>query len=162
MNSAMTIVGNVTRTPEIRFTASGVATVSFGVAVNRRVLSKVTGDTTESVSFFNVVAWNSLAENVAQSVNKGDRIMVMGRLEQRSWVTDSGERRTVYEVVADEVGPSLRWAGASVQRTQRVAPEPEGAHVADDGYFATGLGHSGESSRAHLASEAELVGSAPF
>lgn len=159
MSNAMTVVGNVTRTPEIRFTGSGVATVSFGVAVNRRVVSKATGDTTETVSFFNVVAWNSLAENVAQSVNKGDRVMVMGRMEQRSWMTESGERRTVYEVVADEVGPSLRWAAASVQRTQRVSPEPEGAGESDDAPFRDG---STGSDGVDRGADDLLVSSAPF
>jgi single-strand DNA-binding protein len=71
------------------------------------------------VSFFNVVAWDSLGENAAASLNKGSRVIVTGRLEQRDYETKEGDKRSVVEIVADEVGPSLRWARAEVERTQR-------------------------------------------
>ena len=120
MNSTITIVGNVTRTPALRFTASGVPTASFGVAVNRKLPPRADGSATEAVSFFNVIAWQSLAENAAESLDKGNRVVVTGRLEQRSWETPDGDRRTVYELVADEIGPSLRWVSARLTKVVRV------------------------------------------
>jgi single-strand DNA-binding protein len=76
----------------------------------------------EEVSFFNVVCWADLAENVSASVQKGSRIIVNGRLRQRSWETDNNEKRSVVEVIAEEVGPSLRWATAQISRTERKGP----------------------------------------
>ncbi len=122
MNTTITIVGNVTRDPELRFTASGVATSSFTLAVNRRVNTRNGTAPTEVVSFFTVVAWNTLAENACISLTKGSRVVVSGRLEQRSWQTVDGEKRTVYELVADEIGASLRFASAAIERNQRQAP----------------------------------------
>ena len=122
MNSTITIVGNVTRDPEIRFTASGIATASFGVAVNRRLPPRADGATSEAVTFFNIVAWQSLAENTVETLRKGNRVVVTGRLEQRSWESSEGERRTVYELVADEIGPSLRWVTATLAKTEKVRP----------------------------------------
>lgn len=106
-----TLVGNVTRDPELRFAKSGTAMLTVGLAVNRK-----RGDE-EVTSFFDVVAFGTLAENVAESVAKGMRVVVTGRLEQRSWETDSGERRSKVEVIADEISPSLRWATAAVTRS---------------------------------------------
>ena len=120
-DSTVTIVGNLTRDPELRFTAGGKGVASFGVAVNRRY--QVNGEWQEKVSFFNVTAWDTLGENAAASLTKGTRIMVTGRLEQREYETTSGEKRNVVEIVADELGPSLRWARAEVERTQRTGPE---------------------------------------
>jgi single-strand DNA-binding protein len=122
MNTTITVVGNVTRDPELRFTASGVATCSFSLAVNRRVNTRNGTAPTEVVSFFTVVAWNTLAENACISLTKGSRVVVSGRLEQRSWQTPAGEKRTVYELVADEIGASLRFASAAIERNQRQAP----------------------------------------
>lgn len=119
MNTTITITGNVTRDPELRFTASGVATASFTVAVNRRINTRNNTAPTEVVSFFTVVAWNTLAENACISLTKGSRVVVSGRLEQRSWQTAAGEKRTVYELVADEIGASLRFASAAIERNQR-------------------------------------------
>jgi single-strand DNA-binding protein len=116
-DNSITLVGNITRDPELRFTAGGKGVASFGIAVNRRY--QVNGEWQEKVSFFNVVAWDSLGENAAASLNKGSRVIVTGRLEQRDYETKDGEKRSVVEVVADEVGPSLRWARAEVERTQR-------------------------------------------
>lgn len=136
MNTTITIAGNVTRSPELRFTASGLPTASFGVAVNRKLPAKADAVAAEAVTFFNVVAWQSLAENVAESLNKGDRVLVTGRLDQRSWETPDGERRTVYELVAEEIGPSLRWVTAALarpERTPRVAGAPVLASVLASG-----------------------------
>jgi single-strand DNA-binding protein len=116
-DNSITVVGNITRDPELRFTAGGKGVASFGIAVNRRY--QVNGEWQEKVSFFNVVAWDSLGENAAASLNKGSRVIVTGRLEQRDYETKEGEKRSVVEIVADEVGPSLRWARAEVERTQR-------------------------------------------
>ena len=119
MSNSTTICGNLTREPEIRYTKEGQATTLLGVAVNRRWQDKSTQEWQEAVSFFDVVCWRDLAENVALSLSKGMRVVVSGRLEQRSWETDDGENRSKVEIVADEVGPSLRFATADVQRTER-------------------------------------------
>src|SRR5258708_29410187 len=105
-DNTITIVGNVTRDPELRFTSSGQAAASFGLAVNRRWQNRQTQEWEEAVSFFDVTCWRDLAENVAETVTKGARVIVTGRLEQRSWETDDGERRSRTEVVAHAVGPS--------------------------------------------------------
>ena len=109
-DNTITLVGNITRDPELRFTQTGRGVASFGIAVNRRY--QVNGEWQEQTSFFNVVAWGTLGENAAASLNKGDRVIVFGRLEQRSWETQDGEKRSVVEVIADELGPSVRWAQA--------------------------------------------------
>ncbi|MFP5486806.1 MAG: single-stranded DNA-binding protein [Acidimicrobiia bacterium] len=116
-DSTVTLVGNLTRDPELRYTTGGRGVASFGLACNRRY--QVNGEWQEQVSFFNVVAWGTLGENVAASLTKGTRVIVTGRLEQRSWETQDGEKRSVVEVVADEVGPGLRWAQAQVERNER-------------------------------------------
>jgi len=113
------LIGNITRDPELRFTPSGAAVANFGLAVNRRWQNRQTNEWEEQVSFFDIVAWRELAENVAESLTKGSRVMVTGRLDQRSWETDNGEKRSKVEVVADEIGPSLRWATAQVTRNER-------------------------------------------
>ena len=118
-DNTVTVVGNVTRDPEIRYTAGGPAKASFGLAVSRRWQNRQTNEWEEQTSFFNVVAWREMAENVAESIGKGTRVVVTGRLEQRSWETENGEKRSVVEVVADEVGPSLRWATAAITRNER-------------------------------------------
>lgn len=115
----ITVVGNTTRDPELRFTPSGAAVANFGVAVNRRWHNKHTNEWDEQVSFFDVVAWRDLAENVTETVTKGTRVVVVGRLEQRSWETDTGDKRSKVEIVADDVAPSLRWATATVKRNER-------------------------------------------
>ena len=114
-DNTVTLVGNLTRDPELRFTQGGRAVASFGIAVNRRY--QVNGEWQEQTSFFNVVAWGQLGENAAASLTKGARIIVSGRLEQREYQTQQGEKRTVVEINADEVGPSLRFATAQVERT---------------------------------------------
>jgi single-strand DNA-binding protein len=113
----ISLVGNVTREPELRYTQGGQAVTKFGLAVNRRW--QQAGEWKEQVSFFDVVCWGQLGENAATSLAKGTRVVVTGRLEQRSYETAQGEKRSSVEVVADEVGPSLRWATAQVERNDR-------------------------------------------
>ena len=119
-DNSVTLVGNITRDPELRFTPTGQAVATFGMAVNRRYQKN--GQWEEQTSFFNVTAWGTLGENASNSLHKGARILVNGRLEQRSWETQEGEKRSVVEVVADEIGPSLRWATAAVARNDRKGP----------------------------------------
>jgi single-strand DNA-binding protein len=123
----VSIVGNLTRDPELRFTPSGQATATFGVAVNRRWQNRQSQEWEESTSFFDVVCWGQLAENAAQSLTKGTRILVSGRLDQRSWETPDHERRSKIEITADELAPSLRWATTTVTKNERRAPETAGA-----------------------------------
>ena len=131
--NSVTLVGNVTRDPELRFTNSGQAKVNFGLAVNRRWQNRQTQEWEEQVSFFNVVAWGEMGENAAESLAKGSRVLVTGRLEQRSWETDNGEKRSIVEIVADEIGPSLRWATATVSKTDRRGPADGGGQGASSG-----------------------------
>jgi single-strand DNA-binding protein len=123
----VSIVGNLTRDPELRFTPSGQATATFGVAVNRRWQNRQTNEWEEATSFFDVVCWAQLAENAAQSLTKGTRVVVSGRLDQRSWETPERERRSKIEITADEVAPSLRYATASITKNERRTPETAGA-----------------------------------
>lgn len=118
-DNTITVVGNLTRDPELRYTTAGNAHARLGIAVNRRWFNKATNEYDEEVSFFNITAWGELAEHVADTVDKGNRVVVVGRLEQRSWETDEGEKRSVVEIIADEVAPSLRWATAGVKRITR-------------------------------------------
>lgn len=122
MSNHITLTGNATRDPEIRFVPSGAAVVNFGLACNRRWFDKQANEWTEEVAFFDIVCWRDLAENVAESVTKGTRLIVTGRMEQRSWETDNGEKRYKMEVIADEIGPSLRWATAQVSKNERSGP----------------------------------------
>ncbi|HEY2431017.1 MAG TPA: single-stranded DNA-binding protein [Acidimicrobiales bacterium] len=119
MSSTVTLIGNITRDPELRFTPSGQAVATFGLAVSRRWQNRQSQEWEEATSFFDVVSWGSLAENVADSLPKGARVLVSGRLDQRSWETQDGEKRSKIEVVADEIGPSLRWAIAKPEKTDR-------------------------------------------
>jgi single-strand DNA-binding protein len=122
----VTLVGNITRDPELRFTNTGQATSSFGLAVNRRWQNRQTQEWEEATSFFDVVCWREMAENTAESLSRGARVIVTGRLEQRSWETPDGDKRTKVEVVADEIGPSIRWATAQVTKNERRAPGDSG------------------------------------
>lgn len=132
----VTLIGNVTRDPELRFTPSGQPTATFGLAVNRRWPNRETGAWEEAVSFFDIVCWRELAENAGDSIRKGARVIVTGRMEQRSWQTQEGEKRSKIEVVAEEVGPSLRWATAVITRNERKTtggPGDDGAPAAVSG-----------------------------
>jgi len=116
--NSITIVGNITRDPELRFTPSGQANARLGVAVNRRWQDRNSGEWQEATSFFDVICWRELAENVSESLKRGARVIVTGRLEQRTWEQE-GNKRSVVEIIADEVAPSLRWATAKVEKTER-------------------------------------------
>lgn len=115
----ITIVGNCTRDVELRFTANGQAVAQFGIAVNRRWQNRSTQEWEEAVSFFDVTAWAQLGENAVESISKGDRVIVTGRLEQESYETREGEKRSKVKIVADDIGPSLRWATAQTVRNER-------------------------------------------
>jgi single-strand DNA-binding protein len=124
--NSITISGNITRDPEMRYTPSGVSKVSFGVAVNRSWRNQQTQEWEEQTSFFNVVAWRQLAENASATLTKGTRVVVSGRLEQRSWETEAGEKRSIVEVVADDIAPSLRFATAEIHKVERSGPGGDG------------------------------------
>lgn len=116
----VTIVGNVTRDPELRYTPNGAALVKFGVAVNRRFKDEVSGQWKDGeTSFFDVTAWRSLAENIAESITQGTRVVIVGRLRTNSWETQEGEKRSKVEIEAEEIGPSLKWATAKVDKQGR-------------------------------------------
>lgn len=119
-----TLVGNITRDPEIRYLQNGTATASFGLAVNRRWMDKDTGEWKEETSFFDVVAWRDLAENAVLSFRKGDRVICVGRLEQRTWTTDEGSVRSRVELVADDIGSSVRFGVVSTAKAEYENAEP--------------------------------------
>ncbi|MCB0969898.1 MAG: single-stranded DNA-binding protein, partial [Acidimicrobiales bacterium] len=127
MDNTVTLVGNATRDPELRYTPSGQTVATFGLAVNRRWQNRQTQEWEEQTSFFDIKCWAQMAENVSESVQRGTRVIVTGRLEQRSWETDNGEKRSKVEVVADEIAPSLRWATAQVTKIERSAAGGGGA-----------------------------------
>jgi single-strand DNA-binding protein len=117
-DNQVTLVGNLTDDPELKFTANGAAVANFRLAVTPRVRE---GDSWKDgeTSFFRINVWRQMAENVAETMTKGSRAVVVGRLRQRSWETPEGEKRTVTEVEADEVAPSLKFATAKVERSSR-------------------------------------------
>jgi single-strand DNA-binding protein len=117
-DNTVTLIGNLTDDPELRFTPNGAAVANFRLAVTPRVKDGE-GWRNGETSFFRVNCWRQLAENVTESLGKGARAVVIGRLRMRSWETDAGEKRTVVEVEADEVAPSLKWATAKPQRGNR-------------------------------------------
>jgi single-strand DNA-binding protein len=111
----ITIVGNLTRDPELKFLNSGQASVKLGVAVNRRWQNRQTQEWEERVSFIDVTAFGTLAENVASTMHKGYRVIVVGRIEQRSWETDKGEKRSATEISAGNIGIDLTYKVADVR-----------------------------------------------
>lgn len=114
------LVGNLTDDPELRYTPSGTPVASFTVAVNRRTRDPVSGEWKDGeTSFIRCNVWRQQAENAAESLAKGVRAIVVGRLRQRSWETPEGQRRSVTEVEVENVGPSLEWATASVTKASR-------------------------------------------
>jgi len=115
--NSVTLIGNLVEDPELRFTASGVAMAKVRFAVNRRYQRN--GEWQEETSFFRGTLWRDAAENAAESLQKGMRVIVNGRLEQQQWETKEGEKRSSVEVAIDEIGPSLRWATATVTRSPR-------------------------------------------
>jgi single-strand DNA-binding protein len=119
-DTVITIVGNLVDDPELRFTPSGAAVAKFRIASTPRFLDKQTNEWKDGESLFLTCnVWRQAAENVAESLQRGMRVIVQGRLKQRSYETKEGEKRTVYEIEADEVGPSLRNATAKVAKTTR-------------------------------------------
>ena len=118
-DNTITIVGNVTDDPELRFTPSGLPVANFTVAVNRR-FKNASGQWEDKLDgFFRCSCWRDMAENVAESLQKGTRVVVAGRLQEQRWEDQEGGKRSRIEIQVDEVGPSLRWATASVQKSNR-------------------------------------------
>jgi single-strand DNA-binding protein len=151
-DNTVTLTGNLTKDPELRYTTGGRGVASFGLAVNRRY--QVNGEWQEQVSFFNVVAWADLGENAAASLHKGNRVVVTGRLEQRSYETREGEKRNITEVIADDLGPSLRWAQAQVERISRDS--------ADGGGYSGGGGGGGGGGASKPATDPVYGDEEPF
>ena len=118
--TVITVIGNLTGDPELRFTPSGAAVANFTVASTPRTFDRQSNEWKDGETLFlRCSIWREAAESVAESLTKGTRVIVTGRLVQRSYETREGEKRTVYELQVDEVGPSLRYATAKVTRTQR-------------------------------------------
>ena len=118
--TVITVVGNLTADPELRFTPSGAAVASFTVASTPRTFDRQSNEWKDGEALFlRCSIWRQAAENVAETLQRGMRVIVQGRLQQRSFETREGEKRTVIEMQVDEVGPSLRYATAKVNRTQR-------------------------------------------
>ena len=118
--TVVTVVGNLTADPELRFTPSGAAVASFTIASTPRTFDRNTNEWKDGEALFlRCSIWRQAAENVAESLQRGMRVVVQGRLRQRSFETKEGEKRTVVECEVDEIGPSLRYATAKVNRTQR-------------------------------------------
>jgi single-strand DNA-binding protein len=141
--NTITVSGNVTRDPELRFTPSGQGVASFSVAVNRSWQNRQTQEWEEQTSFFDVKCWAQLAQNVSDSLAKGSRVVVSGRLEQRSWETEQGEKRYAFEIVADDVAASLLYATADVTKNER--------REGDAGGFSGGGGGGGARPAANAA-----------
>jgi single-strand DNA-binding protein len=119
-DTVITVVGNLVDDPELRFTSSGAAVAKFRIASTPRFLDRQSGEWKDGDALFLTCnVWRQAAENVAESLTRGTRVVVQGRLKQRSYETREGEKRTVYELEVDEVGPSLRYATAKVQRMSR-------------------------------------------
>jgi single-strand DNA-binding protein len=119
-DTTITVIGNLTDDPELRFTPSGAAVAKFRVASTPRFMDRQTNEWKDGEPLFLAcTVWRQAAENVAESLQRGARVIVSGRLKQRSYETREGEKRTVIELEVDEVGPSLRYATAKVQKMQR-------------------------------------------
>jgi single-strand DNA-binding protein len=118
--TTITVVGNLTADPELRFTQSGAAVASFTVASTPRTFDRQSGEWKDGEALFlRCNVWRQVAENVAESLTRGSRVLVSGRLRQRSFETKEGEKRTVVELEVDEIGPSLRYATAKVNKVSR-------------------------------------------
>jgi single-strand DNA-binding protein len=118
--TTITLIGNLTNDPELRFTPSGAAVANFTVAATPKTFDRNSNEWKDGETLFmRCAAWKEMGENVAESLTKGMRVVVTGRLKSRSYDTKEGEKRTVIELEVDEIGPSLRYATAKVTRTQR-------------------------------------------
>jgi single-strand DNA-binding protein len=125
-DTTLTITGNLTGDPELRFTGTGTAVTAFTVAASRRVYDSDSGQWKDGDTLFlRCSVWRDLADHAAESLAKGMRVIVTGRLKQRSYETPDGDKRTVFELDAEDVGPSLKWATAKIARTSRdTVPHP--------------------------------------
>ena len=131
----VSITGNVTRDPELKHVGNGSAVTEFSLAVNRRWQNRTTQEWEESVGFFDVTVWGDMAENVAESVRRGARVVVTGRLDYRTWEQD-GAKRSAVQIVADEVAPSLRYATVVIQKIDKRGPAAAQAEDIVRGAFA--------------------------
>jgi single-strand DNA-binding protein len=120
-DNLVTLVGNLSADPELRYTSTGHPVADFGLAVTRRWLNRTTELWEEATSYFDVACWRDLAGNASASLNRGDRVVVTGRLEQDRWAAADGSIRTKVKVIADEVGVSLRWATVEIARNEHEA-----------------------------------------
>ena len=140
--TTITVIGNLTNDPELRFTPSGSAVANFTIASTPRTFDRQSNEWKDGETLFlRASVWREAAENVAESLTKGMRVIVSGRLKSRSYETKEGEKRTVIELEVDEIGPSLRYANAKVNRTQRSGGG--GAGNGAQGGFGSGGGNSG-------------------
>jgi single-strand DNA-binding protein len=143
-DTVITVVGNLTADPELRFTASGAAVANFTVASTPRTFDRATNEWKDGEALFlRCNIWRQAAENVAESLTRGSRVIVSGRLKQRSFDTKEGEKRTVIELEVDEIGPSLRYATAKVNRANRGAESGGGGGYGGSGSGAPASGGSG-------------------
>lgn len=118
-DSNITISGNLTRDPELRFTAGGSAVANIGVAVAHRYQKH--GEWVDETSFINAVVWNTLGENAAASLRRGDRVIIVGRPTVRQYETTDGEKRSAFEIVVEDIGPSLRWGTTTFEKVARAS-----------------------------------------
>ncbi len=142
-DTVITVVGNLTDDPELRFTPSGAAVANFTVASTPRVFKRESNSWEDGDTLFmRCSVWRQYAENVAESLVRGTRVVVQGRLKQRSYETREGEKRTVVELEVEEIGPALRYATAKVQRTERGGGRPTGGQGSAGGAGQPGSGGS--------------------
>jgi len=140
-DTIVTIVGNLTADPELRFTPNGSAVANFTVASTPRILDKATNEWKDGEALFmRCAVWRQAAENIAESLTRGARVIVTGRLKQRSYDTKEGEKRTVIELDVDEVGPSLKYATAKVNKTSRGGAGGGGFSAGNGGGNGSGSG----------------------
>src|ERR1700712_2638759 len=146
-DTIITVVGNLAGDPELRFTPSGAAVANFTVASTPRAFDRQTNEWKDQETLFmRCSVWREAAENIAESLTRGNRVVVTGRLKSRSYDTKEGEKRTVVELEVDEVGPSLRYATAKVNRANRSESSGGGYGSGGSGGSSAGGGYSGGSS----------------
>ena len=161
--TVITVVGNLTNDPELRFTPSGAAVASFTVASTPRTLDKATNEWKDGEALFlRCSIWRQAAENVAESLQRGARVIVQGRLKQRSFETKEGEKRTVIELDVDEVGPSLKYATAKVTKAQRSGGQGGGGYSSGGGGGGYGGGAPADDPWATPAPGGEFSDEPPF
>jgi single-strand DNA-binding protein len=142
--TTITVVGNLTSDPELRFTPSGSAVANFTIASTPRTFDRQSNEWKDGETLFlRASVWREAAENVAETLTKGTRVVAQGRLKSRSYETKEGEKRTVMELEVDEIGPSLRYASAKVSRTQRSGGGSGGFGGGDGGGFGGGNSNQG-------------------